>query len=136
MTRQTDSSRLPIGWAAMTLLLCLVAGVIGGALSRNFGTSSYTLSYADFVSILLSAVSVLVTLLGVILAVLAFVGWRSITGTVENRTKAFLDEGFRDGNALHDLVMKRTREIMYRGITNIDAENEADDTDQDLGPVK
>lgn len=123
-------------WLVATVLLCVLSGVIGGALSRNFGTSAYTISYADFIAVLLTAVSVLLTLLGLILAVLAFVGWRSITGTVESRTEAFLDEGFREGNPLHELVIKRTQEIMFRGITNIDATNEADDTGEESGRVE
>lgn len=121
------------GWALITVLLCLISGGVGGALSQNFGTSDYTISYADFIAVILTAVSVLLTLLGLILAVLAFVGWRSITGTVESRTEAFLDEGFKEGNPLHDLVLRRTQEIMFRGITDIDANNEADDTREELG---
>lgn len=122
-----------IGWLVLTTMLCFGSGVIGGALTRNFGTSSYTMSYADFISILLSAISVLLTVLGLLLAVLAFIGWRSITSTVENRTVSFLDEGFQDGNPLHDLVITRTREIMYRGIIDIDTDNQADDTRDEIG---
>lgn len=123
-----------VSWIGITVVLCLIAGLVGGALSRNFGTSSYTISYADFIAILLSAVSVLLTLLGLILAILAFIGWKSITGTVENRTEQFLDDGFQEGNPLRDLVIARTREIMFAGILDLDAENEADDTDKPVEP--
>ena len=122
-----------VGWVVLVLTLCVISGVVGGAVTRNFGTSNYTLSYADFISILLSALSVMLTLLGLILAILAVVGWRSITTTVENRTETFLDEGFRDGNPLHDLVITRAREIMFAGILDVDAGNEADDTGDNLG---
>ncbi len=44
--------------------LCVFSGVIGGALTRDFGASSYTLSYADFISIMLTAISLLMTVCG------------------------------------------------------------------------
>lgn len=42
---------------AGVVVLCLVSATLGGALNRNFGTSTYTLAYADFVSMMLKAVS-------------------------------------------------------------------------------
>ena len=123
--KAASSTRLGsiLGWTLLVFALCLLSGIIGSAVTRSFGESSYTISYADFISVILTALSVMLTVLGIFLAVLAFVGWRSITTTVEKRTEAFLDEGFEDGNPLHDLVLTRTREIMYAGILNIESEN-------------
>jgi hypothetical protein len=98
------------------VLLCLIAGAVGGALTRHFGTSSYTLSYADFVSVMLTAISLLLTLLAMFFAVLGVIGWNAISAGVRQRTKDFLEEGFREGNALHQMLRKRVDETMYEGV--------------------
>lgn len=102
------------------LLIGLVGGVVGGSFTRNFGSSNYTISYADFVSILLTAVSLLMTILAIFLAVIAFVGWNAITGRVAERTEQFLSEGFKEGNALHTLLRTRATEIMYEGVLTLE----------------
>lgn len=119
-----------VGWLTLFVVVAGITGLVGGSLTQHFGTSSYTISYADFIAVLLTAISVLLTVLGLILAILAFIGWQSITSTVENRTKKFLDDGFEEGNPLHELVIARATEIMFRGIQDVDASNEADDADE------
>ena len=42
-------------------LLSVFSAVLGSVLSTHFGTSSYTISYADFVSIMLTALGVMMT---------------------------------------------------------------------------
>lgn len=100
--------------------LCLVSGVIGGSLTQHFGTSSYTLAYADFVSIMLTAVSVLMTVLAVFLAVAGFVGWTTIEQKVHGKTEDFLAKGFEKGGRLDRIVVemieRKTEEIMFRGV--------------------
>lgn len=114
---------LPIGFIGA----CVLSGVVGGALTNNFGTSSYTLSYADFVSILLTAISLLVTLLGIVLAVVALIGWNAISEKVKSNTESYLEEGFKEGNDLHTMLRVRATEIMYAGVTPIeDQENPLD----------
>lgn len=99
---------------------CLVLGAIGGALTKNFGTSSYTLSYADFISVLLTAISLLITLLGIILAIVGLIGWNAISARVKERTEDFLDEGFKEGNELYVMLRTRATEIMYEGVNPIE----------------
>ena len=122
--------------------LCLVSGVVGGALTRNFGTSSYTLSYADFVSILLTAISVLVTVLAVILAVAGFVGWTTIEQKVHGKTEDFLAKGFDKGGRLDrvvvEMIERKTEEIMFRGVQPVgedDLKSSEDNKDEDGGVV-
>ncbi|QKR99204.1 hypothetical protein F9288_05715 [Sphingomonas sp. CL5.1] len=101
------------------VFLCLVSGVIGGGLTRHFGTSSYTLSYADFISIMLTAVSLLMTVLAIFLAVLGFVGWTTIEQKVHNLTDDFLKRGFEKGGPLHQILTEMNNR-MYSGIQGID----------------
>ena len=104
------------------VLLCLVAGALGGALTRQFGTSSYTLSYADFISILLTAVTLLMTLLGFFIAILALVGWNSISGKVASDVSRFLADGFKDGEPLHRMLVDQTNRAMYSGVHSVDSD--------------
>jgi uncharacterized membrane protein len=117
--------------AGVIALLCLVSGIIGGALTRNFGTSSYTLSYADFISIMLTAISLLMTLLAIFFGVLGVIGWNAISGGVRQRTKDFLEDGFKEGNALHDMLRRRVEEAMYEGVEAMNEGDGNDDVGQD-----
>ena len=113
------------------VLAASVCGLIGAVLSRNVGTSSYTISYADFVSVMLSAVTLVMTLLGFILALLAYVGWRELNERIDakvvGRTTEFLEDGFREGNSLHRMLEKRWRRAAYSGVEPIETDDEESD---------
>ncbi len=106
--------------------LCLLSGIVGGAMTRNFGASSYTLSYADFVSIMLTAISLLMTVLAIFLGVFGVIGWNAIQGRVHQRTEEFLTEGFKEGHPLYSMLESRATKIIYKGIALLPAEDEAD----------
>lgn len=120
--------------------LCLVSGLVGGALTRNFGTSSYTLSYADFVSVMLTAVSLLMTVLAIFLAVVGFLGWTTIEQKVHGKTEDFLAKGFAKGGRLDqvvvDMIERKTEEIMFKGVQPVgedDLNGDGEDKDKDGG---
>ncbi|MCB4859524.1 SLC19 family protein [Sphingobium sp. PNB] len=121
---------------AGVVVLCLVSGVIGGALTRNFGTSSYTLSYADFVSVMLTAVSLLMTVLAIFLAVVGFLGWTTIEQKVHGKTEDFLAKGFEKGGRLDrvvvDMIERKTEEIMFRGVQPV-GEDDLNGSEEDKG---
>lgn len=116
--------------------LCLVSGVVGGALTRNFGTSSYTLSYADFVSIMLTAISLLMTVLAIFLAVVGFLGWTTIEQKVHGKTEDFLAKGFEKGGRLDrvvvDMIERKTEEIMFHGVQPV-GEDDLNGGEEDKG---
>lgn len=105
---------------AGVVALCLISGAIGGGLTRQFGTSTYTMSYADFVSVMLTAVSLLMTVLAIFLAVAGFLGWSTIEQKVHGKTEDFLTEGFKKGGRLDrvvvDMIERKTEEIMFQGV--------------------
>lgn len=123
-------SRKSLGVLSLKLiglaLLCVISGLIGGALTRNFGSSSYTVSYADFISIMLTAVSVLMTVLAIFLAVAGFVGWTTIEQKVHSKTEDFLAKGFEKGGRLDRIVVemieRKTEQIMFRGVQPVEEE--------------
>lgn len=102
------------------VVLCLLSAVVGAALTRNFGTSNYTISYADFVSIMLTAISLLMTLLAFFIAFLGVVGWNAISKGVVTRVEAFLEHGFKEGNPLQAMLRERVEAAMFAGIDEID----------------
>lgn len=115
------------------IALCLMAGAIGGALTRQFGTSSYSLSYADFVSVMLTAISLLMTLLAFFIAILAYIGWQSITSKVASEVKSFLDDGFQEGEPLHRLFIEQKDRAMFEGVLPVDKEFNADASVEEQG---
>ena len=140
--KRTTTGFGPALKVAGVVVLCLVSGVIGGALTRNFGTSSYTLSYADFVSVMLTAVSLLMTVLAIFLAVVGFLGWTTIEQKVHGKTEDFLAKGFEKGGRLDrvvvEMIERKTEEIMFRGVQPVsedDLNGGDEDTDKDGGAV-
>lgn len=107
-------------------ILCIFSGVIGGAMTRHFGNSAYTISYADFVSIMLTAISLIMTLLAFFLAVLAFVGWTSLAERVRSTTEAFLDEGIKEGGQIYQILKRTSESVTYEGVSEF--QRDADDT--------
>ena len=78
------------------------------------------INYTDFVSIMLTAVWVIITVLALILAIAGVLGWQSISKGVQNRTTDFLQDGLQDGGLLAKLVEKHVTDFMYKGVTPID----------------
>lgn len=127
---------------AGVVVLCLASGLVGGWLTRLGGGHSYTLEYADFVSIMLTAISLLMTVLAIFLAVVGFLGWTTIEQKVHGKTEDFLAKGFEKGGRLDrvvvDMIERKTEEIMFRGVQPVsedDLNGGDQDTDKDGGAV-
>jgi hypothetical protein len=116
----------PVGFWIGMAFLCLSAGLVGGAMSRSFGTSSYTISYADFISVMLTAISLIMALLAFFIAILAYIGWNSINGKVATEVKSILADGFREGQPLHQMFVEQKDRAMFEGVMRIDTDFEAD----------
>ena len=105
---------------SIVLILCIASGLIGGWISRLHGGHDFVLEYADFVSIMLTAASLLITVLAVFLAVAGFVGWTTIEQKVHGKTEDFLAKGLEKGGRLHHMIVemieRKTDETMYRGV--------------------
>lgn len=121
---------------AGVVVLCLASSLAGGWLTRLGGVHNYTLEYADFVSIMLTAISLLMTVLAIFLAVVGFLGWTTIEQKVHGKTEDFLAKGFEKGGRLDrvvvDMIERKTEEIMFRGIQPV-GEDDLNGSEEDKG---
>lgn len=119
-------------------LITALAVAFGGAGAYGIVAAASTLSpfsivdanptakidYADFVSIMLTGVSLILAALGFVVAILAFIGWNSIGDRVSSLAKTFLQDAMQEGGQLHTLVKNEAKSIIYRGIEPVDTEFE------------
>jgi|GEM_PF-1691766 len=94
------------------------------------GNPTAKIEYADFVSIMLTGVSLILAALGFVVAILAFIGWNSIGERVSSLAKTFLQDAMQEGGQLHTLVKSEAKSIIYRGIEPVDTEFEENGKDE------
>lgn len=70
---------------AAVFFLAGIGGTVGGAFTSVLNSNKVELSYSDFISIMLTAISVLMTLLALFMAIFAFIGWNSIEQRVVSK---------------------------------------------------
>lgn len=71
------------------------------------------MTYTDMVTILLACVSLLITVFGVMVAILAFWGYNNVSKQARlNATKA-VEESLKDGGSLHLLATRTLLQITY-----------------------
>jgi len=129
MEKKPQSANFP-NWVKVCLLIvaCLISAGIGGGVSKTWGASQYTISYSDFVSIMLTAISLLMTVLAIFLAVLGFIGWTSIEQRVHSKTEDYLAK-LNDSimEKAEEAIREKTNAIMYEGVGAVEEEQEEDD---------
>ncbi len=106
--------------------------VIGGAVLYGFyaaapiefvntpSGSVAQIDYPTFISIMLTAVTVVLAGLGFVVAILAFIGWNSIGERVSTLATSFLKKALDDGGSLHNMVKDEVKDIMYSEIEPVD----------------
>lgn len=117
------------GAVALGLLIGggLLYGLYAAAPIRWVGTPSGSVAqidYQTFISIMLTAVTVVLAGLGFVVAVLAFIGWNSIGNRVSALATTFLKDALDDGGSLHNMVKDEVKEIMYGEIQPVDYDYE------------
>ena len=99
-------------------------------LTQGHAGSFKQIDYADLIALLLTGVTVVLGALGFVVAILAFVGWNSIQGRVEDQTERLIEESLQEdgelkeivkaslkkGGALYKLVQEEADRIIYSGI--------------------
>ncbi|WP_147372857.1 hypothetical protein [Henriciella mobilis] len=93
-----------------------------------------SMTYADWIAILLTAVAVIVTVLALFLGILAFVGWQTFDKRIRQRVVEYIKTGFsRDGDLREELaeaVERASYDIAANGKQQNDNENgEENDAD-------
>lgn len=118
-----------IGVVLALIVFALVAGAIGSILVPDAAgpqNGTQQITYADFIAILLTAISLILTGLAFVIGIAAFVGWNSVSAKVTADVKIYLVEGFKPGNALHTLLVEEKNKIPYEGAAAITTEFEAE----------
>lgn len=110
--------------------IALTSGLIGAALASKFGTSSETISYIDFVSILLTCLGVMMTALTLFIGALAIIGWTSIETKLRTHSIEFIGSELDEEKPLGRMVRKAVRDAVYEGVS---ATPEDEDSDDDTG---
>ena len=99
-----------------TIVVAAISGVAGGALVWLFQAGSLNLTplgmqYADLAAVMLGAVAVLLTILGVFLAIFAIWGYSQFRSIVEGAAVRHASQSIREGE-LKDLVEERAVAFM------------------------
>jgi hypothetical protein len=115
-----------LGGALALGLLKLSSHFAPFTVSPTAGSNVVSISYIDFVSIMLTAVSIILASLGLVFAIVAVVGWNTIRERVSSLATTFLQNSIKEGGELHDLVKKETQSIMYK---DVEPASLADDED-------
>lgn len=125
------SLAIAIGVAGGIAIASGVSSLSPYTLTNGEASSTTSLEYKDFVSIMLTAVSIILAALGFVVALLAVIGWNSIGDRVSSLAKTYLQDAMKEGGTLHDLVKAEAKEIIYRGVepvdTDFDEEQETED---------
>lgn len=106
--------------------MCSLSAVCGGVLASHVGHSTYSVSYADFISILLTAISLMLAILAFVIGILAFIGWSSISSKVGTDVSSYLRTEFRPGKSLHAMlraeIASEKANISYEGTSLFDTD--------------
>lgn len=109
--------------------LAIVSGLVGAALASKFGTSSMTVSYIDFISVVLTCLGVMLTAVTLFVGVLAVIGWTSIETRLRSHSIEFIGSELTEDKPLGQMVRKAVREAVYEGVVpagqNTEDENDA-----------
>lgn len=88
----------------MTVVLFL--GIIIGLLFRFYMPEKNAMDYKDFVTILLTVVTVLLAVLGFVVAIVAILGWNGITQHVRNSVEQFLEKNSKEDPEINNFMNK------------------------------
>lgn len=109
-----------------------VAGLAGAIVTIFYHSSlkpgttpSLDLNYVDFLSITLTALSLMITILGFFVAAASVIGWSTIENKLKDHSITYFKEQLsKDGN-LRSEFEELISAIAYEGIENIKAQQDA-----------
>ena len=120
-------SYLKVGLSLVGSVALLAFGVaIGGALNVTWN-GKFEISPVEFVTLILTSISVLLALLTIFLGVFAIIGWRSINDGVRDHSITFLSGELEEGKPMFALVKNAAMQAMYEGVQRAEDEQDFDD---------
>lgn len=105
------------------LIVVLFAGMLGVLIGRFEPPEVQELEYKDLVSIQLSAVSVLLALVTIVISVFAIIGWGFLSEKATESAENHLKDGFKIGNHLHAELQKKVEQATLSHIKNMDEDD-------------
>lgn len=114
------------------IALIAVGAAIGGA-SNVTWNGKFEISPVEFVTLILTSISVLLALLTIFLGAFAIIGWRSINDGVRDHSVAFLSGELKEGKPLFAIIKNAATQAMYNGVQRVEDEEDFDDLAGDDG---
>ena len=108
-----SESRTP-KWVYWVLGAQTVLTVVSLCFTFELRMKPIEMSYQDWIAVLLTALTVLISVLGVFFAVLAVIGWQTIGRQVDRQVHTRTD-AFLNGRQIGDQVAKRTESYLEDG---------------------
>lgn len=98
-------------------------------------SSEIEISYIDFISIMLTGISIILAAFGFVVAILAFIGWNSIGLRATSAAEVEVRRAMKNGGQLHETIRQEAREVFrYLGMESINASNaDVNETDFEEG---
>ncbi|WP_417840177.1 hypothetical protein [Tritonibacter scottomollicae] len=136
-----QTSSIAIGVLVAMAIFHVISLLAPFTLTAGQANFKSQINYSDFIAIILTAVTVVLGALGFVVAILAFVGWNSIQGRVEEQTERVIAESLEEngelkelvkaslkkGGTLYKLVQDEANRIIYSGILPVGPNDEDDD---------
>lgn len=111
------------------LILALIAGVSGAvvtvALHMGIAPESLTaddLSYSDFLSITLTALGLMITVLGFFVAAAGVIGWTTLESKLRSHSIEYFQEQLQKDGSLRQELEEIIVKIGYAGVENFKAQ--------------
>ena len=111
--------------AAITLAVAIGAAV-GGSANVQWN-NAMNISTVEFVTIVLSALSVILAILTIFLGIFAFIGWRSINEGVRDHSLTYLNEELQEGRPMFNLIRNAVVTAMYEGVQRAEEDEDFQD---------
>lgn len=99
---------------------CFIIAYVAG----DGGYSLPNLDYSDFLTVLFTAITLILSMLAVIVGVMAFIGWQGFHSNVQRLTHKFIREGFDEGGELREILREEVDAIATSGIESIYVDEE------------
>lgn len=101
-------------------LICGGVGAAFGSRIRISWEGSTDIGAVELATVVLAALSLILVVLTIFLAVLGFVGLSTINNRLEDHSREYFNENLKKGKPAFAMVQEVVREVLYRGVDPID----------------
>jgi hypothetical protein len=125
-----------IGLVAVGATICVALGtLIGGSVNVRWN-GAVEISSVDLVTIILTALGVMLAILTIFLAVFGFIGWTAINERLREHSMSYFTNELQEGKPSYELLRSVVRSVVYEGISPVPDEEpySADPTDGEPVP--